>query len=133
MKKLLMICGMLFSVITFAHAQGGNRNGTPEERATKSTAQLTEKLTLNADQQTKIHDILLDQNTQMNKAREDAGDDRKAMRTKMMTLMQSNNDKIKAVLTDDQKKAYDTFLEERRAAMKNRMGGQGNAQPAENQ
>ncbi|QNK63039.1 hypothetical protein H7F33_00480 [Pedobacter sp. PAMC26386] len=132
MKKLLMICGMLFSVITFAHAQGGNRNGTPEERATKATAQLTEKLTLNADQQTKIHDILLDQNTQMNKAREEAGDDRKAMRTKMMTLMQGNNEKIKAVLTDDQKKSYDTFLEERRASMKKRAEGQGGGQPAEN-
>lgn len=132
MKKLLMICGMLFGVITFAHAQGGNRNGTPEERATKSTAQLTEKLTLNADQQTKVHDILLDQNTQMNKASEEAGDDRKAMRTKMMTLMQSNNEKIKAVLTDDQKKAYDAFLDQRRAAMRNTMDGHGGSQPAEN-
>lgn len=132
MKKLLMICGMLFGVMTFAHAQGGNRGGTPEERATKSTAQLTEKLTLTADQQTKIHDILLDQNTQMNKAREEAGDDRKAMRTKMMTLMQGNNEKIKAVLTDDQKKAYETFLEDRRNAMKNRAGGQGGNKPAEN-
>jgi len=132
MKKLLMICGMLFGVITFAHAQGGNRGRTPEERATKSTAQLTEKLTLTADQQTKIHDILLDQNTQMNKAREEAGDDRKGMRTKMMTLMQGNNEKIKAVLTDDQKKAYETFLEERRNAMKNRAGGQRGDKPADN-
>ncbi|MGY0038136.1 hypothetical protein [Pedobacter sp. NJ-S-72] len=68
----------------------------------------------------------------MNKAREEAGDDRKAMRTKMMTLMQGNNEKIKAVLTDDQKKAYETFLEERRNAMKNRAGGQGGDKPADN-
>ncbi|MBB6497972.1 hypothetical protein [Pedobacter cryoconitis] len=126
MKKLLLICGLLFSVITFAQAQGGNRMaGTPEERATKATATLTEKLSLTADQQTKVHDILLDQNTQMNKAREDAGDDRQAMRTKMMSLMQDNNKKINDLLNDDQKKTYAAYLEERRGAMKSRGAGQG--------
>jgi protein CpxP len=126
MKKLLIICGMLFSMVTFAHAQGGRMMGTPEERATKTTAQLTEKLALTADQQTKVKAILLDQNAQMNKAREDAGEDRKAMRTKMMSMMQDNNAKINAVLTDDQKKAFAAYQEERKAAMEKRMGGRGN-------
>lgn len=126
MKRILLICGLLFSVITFAQAQGGNRMaGTPEERATKATATLTEKLKLTADQQTKVHDILLDQNTQMNKAREDAGEDRQAMRTKMMSLMQDNNKKINDLLNDDQKKTYAAYLEERRGAMKTRGAGQG--------
>ena len=126
MKKLLIICGMLFGVMTFAHAQGGGRMmGTPEERATKATTTLTDKLTLTADQQTKVKAILLDQNTQMDKARAEAGDDRKAMRTKMMGMMQDNNTKINALLTDDQKKAYASYLEERKAAMEKRMGGQG--------
>lgn len=126
MKKLLMICGMLLGVMTFAHAQGGGRNmGTPEERATKATTALTEKLALTADQQTKVKTILLDQNTQMEKARTEAGDDRKAMRAKMATLMQDNSAKINALLTDDQKKVYADYLAERKAAMEKRMGGQG--------
>lgn len=126
MKKLLIICGMLFSMVTFAHAQGGRMMGTPEERATKATTVLTEKLALTADQQTKVKTILLDQNTQMAKAREEAGDDRKASREKMMKLMEDNNEKIKGLLTDDQKKSYAAYLEERKAAMEKRMGDRGN-------
>lgn len=128
MKKLLMICVMLFGVMTFAHAQGGRNMGTPEERATKATATLTQKLTLTADQQTKVHDILLDQNNQMTKIREEAGDDRKAMREKVTALMETNNTKINGLLTDDQKKVYTAYLEERKAAMQNR-GGQGGGAP----
>jgi len=124
MKKLLIFCGLLFGVMTFAHAQGGGRMmGTPEERATKTTATLTEKLTLTADQQPKVKAILLDQNTQMEKARADAGDDRKAMREKMMSMMQDSNGKINALLTDDQKKAFAAYQEERKAAMEKRQGG----------
>ena len=127
MKKLMIICGLLFSVITFAHAQGGNRNmGTPEERATKMAARLTEKLSLTPDQQTKIKAIFLDQSTQMEKARTEAGDDRKAGREKMMAMMKDNDTKINAILTDDQKKAYTAYQEERKAAMQNRGGRQGN-------
>lgn len=131
MKKLFVICGLLFSVITFANAQGGGRMaGTPEERATKMTATLTDKLTLTADQQTQVKAILLDQNTQAAKAREAAGDDRAAMRTKMMSLMEDSNTKINALLTDDQKKAFASYQEERKAAMQKRADGNGGGQPA---
>jgi len=126
MKKLLMICGMLFSVVTFANAQGGRTMGTPEERATKMTTQLTEKLALTADQQAKVKTILLDQNAAMTKTREEAGEDRKAARTKMMANMQESNAKINAVLTEDQKKAFAAYQEERKAAMQKRMGGREN-------
>lgn len=132
MKKLAIICGLLFSVITFANAQGGSRKmGTPEERATKMTAQLTEKLTLTADQQAKVKIILLDQQAQMVKAREEAGEDRKDMREKMMTMMKDNDLKINSLLTDEQKKAYETYKEERKAAMKNR-GDRPERKPADN-
>jgi len=126
MKKLFIICGLLFSMITFANAQGGNRPmGTPEERLAKSIAMLTEKLTLTADQQTKVKAILVDQNTQIAKAREEAGEDRQTARAKMTKLMEENNVKINALLNDDQKKTYASYLEERKAAMQNRGGGQG--------
>jgi len=117
---------MLFSVVTFANAQGGRTMGTPEERATKMTTQLTEKLALTVDQQTKVKSILLDQNAAMAKTREEAGEDRKAARTKMMANMQESNAKINAVLTEDQKKTFAAYQEERKAAMQKRMGGRGN-------
>jgi len=132
MKKLLIICGLLFSAVTFANAQGGNRNmGTPEERAAKMTAKLTEKLTLTADQQTKVKAIFVDQNTKMSKVREEAGEDRKAMREKMMASMKDSNDQINGLLTEDQKKAFTAYQEERKAAMQKRGGRPGN-RPAQN-
>ena len=132
MKKLLIICGLLFSAVTFANAQGGNRNmGTPEERAAKMTATLTEKLTLTADQQTKVKAIFVNQNTKMSKVREEAGEDRKAMREKMMASMKDSNDQINGLLTEDQKKAFTAYQEERKAAMQKRGGRPGN-RPAQN-
>jgi protein CpxP len=125
MKKLLMICVMLFGVITFAHAQGGGQMRTPEERAQRTMDQLTEKLKLTEDQKPKVLAVLVDQNVQMNKAREAANGDRDAMRTTFTKIQADNEVKINALLTDDQKKAYTSWQEERKAAMQNRAGGMG--------
>ncbi|WP_442588509.1 DUF5969 family protein [Pedobacter sp. AW31-3R] len=131
MKKLAMICGLLFSVITFANAQGGKRNmGTPEERAAKMTARLTEKLSLTADQQTKIKAVFLDQQAQMEKTRAEQTQDRSAMRGKMMEMMKESDSKINAVLTEEQKKSYEAYKEERKSEMKNR-GDRGGRKIAE--
>lgn len=116
---------MLFGVITFAHAQGGGQTRTPEERAQRTMDQLTEKLKLTEDQKPKVLAVLVDQNVQMNKAREAANGDRDAMRTTFTKIQADNELKINALLTDDQKKAYTTWQEERKAAMQNRSGGMG--------
>jgi protein CpxP len=125
MKKLLMICALFFGVITFAHAQGGGQMRSPEDRAKRTLDQLTEKLKLTDDQKTKVLAVLTDQNVQMNKAREEAGGDRDAMRTSFTKIQADGAVKINALLTDDQKKAYTTWQEERKAAMQNRAGGMG--------
>lgn len=131
MKKLLMICGLLFSVITFAQAQGGGdrKMPTPEERATRSTEQLTKKLNLSADQQTKVKAILLDQATAMVKVREEGKGDREGMMAKMKASNEESDTKINAVLNDDQKKSYTDWKAERAEAMKKRMNG-GAGKPA---
>lgn len=129
MKKVLMICGLLLGVITFAQAQdGGDRKmHTPEERATKRTEQLTKKLNLTADQQTKVKAIFLDQATAMSKVREENKGDRDAVMAKMKAAGEETDAKVGAVLTDDQKKTY----EEMKANMKKRgMGGPDRKGPA---
>ncbi|ETZ23322.1 MULTISPECIES: periplasmic heavy metal sensor [Pedobacter] len=133
MKKLLIICGLLFSVITFAQAQqgqgqGGRRGGTPEERAKRNTEMLTKKLSLTADQQTKVSAIYLEQAEGMKKLREDAAGDRDAMRAAMVKSNEESDTKINALLNDDQKKAYTTWKEERKEAMKKRQDGNGGGQ-----
>jgi protein CpxP len=125
MKKLLIICALFFGVITFANAQGGGQMRSPEERAKRTVDQLTDKLKLTDEQKTKVLAILTDQNVQMNKAREEANGDRAAMRTTFTKIQADNQVKIGALLTDDQKKAYTTWQEERKAAMQNRSGGMG--------
>jgi len=122
MKKAIIICGMLFSMVTFAHAQGGKMKRTPEERATQTTTQLTEKLALTAEQQSKVKAILLEQNTQQSKAWEEAKADRKEARTKMMEKSRENNSKINEVLNDEQKKTYAAYQQDRKEKMQNRTG-----------
>ncbi|WEK18329.1 MAG: hypothetical protein P0Y49_16175 [Candidatus Pedobacter colombiensis] len=124
MKKVLIICGLLFSVMTFAKAQDGERKmPTPEERAEKGAAQLTKKLNLSDDQTSKVKAILLDQAKSMNKVREESKGDREGMMAKVKTINEENDVKINALLNDDQKKAYVAYKEER---MKNmRAGGAG--------
>lgn len=128
MKKLMLICGLLFSVITFANAQngGGRRGGDPAERAKKNTERLATKLSLNDDQKAKVLTILTDQATQMNKAWEDSKEDRAAMKTKVTAIMSDSDTKLNAVLTDDQKKQYEAYKAERKAAMEKRGAGRDN-------
>ncbi|MEJ7558777.1 MAG: hypothetical protein WKF66_10750 [Pedobacter sp.] len=128
MKKLLIICALLFSVATFAQAQqgqGGRQMGTPEERAKRSVSMLTEKLTLTADQQTKVSAIYLEQSAKMKKLRDSVGDDREAMRAVMMKGNEATETKIEALLTADQKKLFTAWKEERKEMMKKRQEGGG--------
>ena len=130
MKKLLIICGLLFSVVTFANAQDGQgqgrRGGTPEERAKRQTEMLSEKLTLTADQKAKVQAIYLEQGPRMRKLRDSLGDDRTAFRAAMVKANEQNEAKIAAVLTDDQKKAFTAWVKERNEAMRKRMEANGN-------
>ncbi|WP_151087324.1 hypothetical protein [Hymenobacter baengnokdamensis] len=71
-KSLLLLASMAFATASFAQttpatattavtAHHGKRHKTPEQRADHRTAMLTKKLSLSADQQAKVHQILLSQ------------------------------------------------------------------------
>ena len=126
MKKLMMICALLFSVVTYANAQqGGGRGGMmmkPEDRV----KQLDEKLKLNDEQKTKLTAVFTEQAESMKKMREEAqGGDRDAMREKMQKFRAEGDLKVNAVLTEDQKKLYKTWQDEQRAEMQKRMQERG--------
>ena len=128
MKKLLIICGLLFSAVTFANAQDGqgrrgNGGGTPEERAKRQTEQLAEKLKLSDDQKSKVHAIYLEQGPKMRKLRDSVGDNKEAMGAVMMKQNNQTDSKIEALLTDDQKKLFNAYKEERKEMRKKRMEG----------
>ena len=126
MKKLLIICGLLFSMVTFASAQGqgGRMGGTPEERIKRQTDQLVEKLKLSDEQKVKATDVFTAQVAAQTKMREEmqAGSgDRAAMMEKMQKMTAETETKINAFLTDDQKKAYKTMLDEQKVAREKMM------------
>ncbi|TKC08766.1 hypothetical protein [Pedobacter frigoris] len=131
MKKLLIICGLLFSVVTFAQAQDGQGQrqgrgmGTPEERAKRQVDNLTEKLKLTEDQKTKVTAIYAEQGASMKKLRGEANGDRDVMMASMTKLNDATDVKITTLLTDDQKKAFTTLKEERKEQQKKRMEGRG--------
>lgn len=126
MKKLLIICGLLFSVVTFANAQQGGQGGpgrrmmaSPEERV----KQLDEKVKLTDDQKTKATAVYTAAAADMKKAMEEMqpGGDRTAMRDKMMKMREDVDAKIAALLTDTQKATYKTWQDEQKAAQEKRM------------
>ena len=126
MKKLMMICGLLFGMVAFAQAQqeggrpggpGGRMGINPEARV----KQLDEKLKLSDDQKAKLTTIFTEQVEAQKKLREEAGGDRQAMMEKMQKMRADLETKIGSVLNDEQKKTYKAMVEEQRAEMEKRM------------
>ena len=89
---------------------------------------LTQKLNLTADQQSKVKDIDEDTGKQMMAVRNDTSLSQDDKRAKMMDIRKSSQEKIRALLTDDQKTKYDAMQAEMRERMKERQ--QGSAPPA---
>ncbi|MES2448307.1 MAG: hypothetical protein V4546_14065 [Bacteroidota bacterium] len=132
MKKLLMICGLLFATVAFANAQqGGGRPGggrmmaAPEERV----KQLDEKVKLTDDQKTKATAVYTAAADEMKKMREEmqGGGDRQVMMEKMQKMNAETDTKLNAIFTADQKTAYkvwqDQVKADREKAMKERQAG----------
>ncbi len=119
MKKLLMVCCFVVSIVSLSKAQGRQRM-TPAEQAKNLQTQLT----LNDDQTAKVTAIFTAQAAKMDSIRTAANGDRQAMMSAMMPMRKATTDKIKALLTADQKTAYDKILADQASRMQNR-GGQG--------
>jgi protein CpxP len=104
-----------------AQGQGGGGGGrmSPE----RQTEALTTALSLTPDQVTKVTAINTDSMKQMTALRDDSSLDQDARRAKMTDIRKASTDKIKAILTDEQKPKYDALLAQQAA----RRGGGGGA------
>lgn len=110
---MLVILGTTFSM---AQNRGG-QNMDPEERAKTQTAELKKVLDLNKDQEKKVYDLNLKAGKDMVKMREEmqGSSDRDAMREKFGKMREEQNKEMKKILSEDQFKKYEKYLEERRA------------------
>jgi protein CpxP len=91
---------------------------------------LTKKLNLTPDQVTQVKAINDDSMTQAKAVREDTSLSQADRRSKMMDIRKASQDKIRGVLTDEQKTKYDAMQAEMKAKMQERRQGGGDAPPA---
>ena len=106
------MCCFLIGITAVSRAQGMRMS--PEDRV----AGMKKQLNLTDDQSAKILAIFKDAGAKRDSVTK-AGGDRSAMRPIMMAA----NDKVQAVLTDDQKVAYKKMMDDMRAKMQNGGGG----------
>ena len=107
---------------------GGPGGGGPEMQQ-RQLDRMTKELSLTPDQVTSIKAIQDDTRKQQMTLREDtstAGPDKRA---KMMAMRESEQTKIKALLTDDQKVKYDAMMEKMKEQREHRQEGSTPPQP----
>lgn len=105
---------------------GGHRGDhmmDPDERL----AHMTKRYKLTADQQSQIKPILQDEQQQMQSMRSDTTASREDKRAKMMSMHQASQQKIEAVLTDEQKQKFEADQQKMQERRSEHMhgGGQG--------
>lgn len=129
MKKLglLLLSVIVFATVAMAQNQG-QRSFDPKERAKRQTEELTKALGLNKDQAKKVLELNTKMGEKMSAMWSEArngGGDREAMREKMTKVREEQNTEMKKILTEDQYKKYEKYLEEQRARRgQGRPGGQ---------
>jgi Spy/CpxP family protein refolding chaperone len=110
-----------------AGPQGGRHGGAGNEE--HQIEHLTKTLNLTPDQVTQVKAIDDNARQQMMALRSDSSVAQSDKHAKMMAIHQASQDKIRAVLNDDQKTKYDAMQAEMKARRESREGGQGGAPP----
>lgn len=99
---------------TEQHKESRHRHqADPQEQLNR----LGKKLNLTNDQKNQILPILTDRQQQMKSIHDNSSLSQQDRRTKMKTLWEDSNAKVKAVLNDDQKQKYDQMQQQRRERM----------------
>jgi protein CpxP len=137
-KILLVAAALLFGSATFAQTaapttsptqtedghRGGGRGhrggGSPEKRAKKQTAFLVKELGLNATQESKTYEAVLNAVNSRIAARSAYGNDKDAMREKAKSIQTDLENQLKNIFTPEQFTAYTTKKAEMKGKMKGR-------------
>lgn len=132
MKKLLLIL-MVFGVSGAIQAQTASMRAdnsrmekhesdiSPEERAKKKTAKLTEELGLDAEQQQAVYEIALDQIVQRERTRMQ----REEARNQALASRDRSEERIAEVLNEKQKAQWEEHKKEQRELRRERIERRG--------
>lgn len=127
--KLFRLTTLLMACL-FALAAGAQQNAPAQENAEHKHGgqmrssddmmqELTTKLNLTADQQTKIKSIMDETHQQMRATMDDQSLSKEDKHAKMKSMHDSVHAKVREVLTDDQKPKFDAMVKD----MENNMHG----------
>jgi periplasmic protein CpxP/Spy len=130
--KLMRLLALLAACL-FAMAAGAQQNPPAQESGEHKHGgqsgrmgnmddmmqELTTKLNLTADQQTKIKSIMEEQHEQMRATMNDQSMSKEEKHAKMKSMHDSIHAKVREVLTDEQKPKFDTMVKD----MENNMHG----------
>ena len=120
---LSMVAGLF--LVGGLYAQDPPPQQNMQQRRQQQIDDLKKELVLTKDQNTKFDAIYKEAGEKMTAAREAAGDDREAMRTKMTEINKDRDTKIEKILTPVQVKNFKAYLEKQAAARAARGGGGG--------
>jgi Spy/CpxP family protein refolding chaperone len=104
-----------------AQDKGGWHHGPPDPA--QRTQELTKKLKLNSDQQTKVQDILQSEHSQMENLRQDTSTSQQDRHAQMMDIHKSGDTQIRALLDSTQQKKWDEMQAKREQWGQNRHHG----------
>jgi len=94
-----------------APGNGGWHHGPPDPA--QRTQELTRKLKLTADQQTKVQEILQSEHSQMETLHQDTSLSQQDRHAKMMDIHKSGDAQIRALLDSNQQKKWDEMKAKR--------------------
>ena len=141
---VLLAAGLISIAVPFAAAQssGQSSNDSPPNNQqpaqdngrwhhgpadpAQRTQELTKKLNLTSDQQTKVQDILQSEHSQMESLRQDTSLSQQDRHAKMMDIHQSSDTQIRALLDSTQQKKWDEMQAKREQWGQNRRHGSPN-------
>src|ERR1700722_16246054 len=105
--------------------RGGWHHG-PQDPAQR-TQELTKKLHLTSDQQTKVQEIFQSEQSQMQGLHQDSSTPQQDRRAKMMDIRKNADTQVRALLDSNQQKKWDEMQAKREQLMEHRHADAGSA------
>src|SRR5277367_3199693 len=126
---IVLAVGLISSAASFAAAQSSNDNPPDNQQSAPSqanggwhhgppdpaaqTQELTKKLKLTSDQQTKVQEIFQSEHSQMESLHQDKSGSQEDRRAKMMDIRKNTNTQVRALLDSTQQKKWDEMQAKR--------------------
>jgi len=113
MKRIFLTLAIAAIAFTGSYAQtkGSTQQPTAEQRAEKATAALQEKLTLSADQKSKVYALELDKFKKAAVLHGNSSESKKTKKGEHKAIKKATDVKLEQILTPVQRKKWDAMQE----------------------